>query len=482
MYDVAIIGCGVIGASIAMELSKYQLKTIILEKENDICDGTTKANSAIIHAGYDPLSNTLMAKLNVEGCNMAPKLCKELDVPYRQIGSLVLAFNEKEKETLNELMQRGIANGIPKLKLLDRFEVLHMEPKVSKNVVAALYAPMAGIVDPWELGIAMAEVAVKNGTQLLRRNEVTNIEKLHNGWRLKTTETEIESRFVLNAAGVSCEAIHNMAAEPSFKISPCKGEYYLLDKSEAKCVEHIIFQCPNEHGKGVLVAPTVHGNLIVGPTAENINNTYDTSVTADGLELVKQSARKSVPCINFRNNIRNFAGIRANSSVRDFIIEESAPQFIDIAGMRSPGLASSPAVGPYVAEILKQAGLGLKEKEEWDGKRKVIRFKDLSPNKKKKLIREQPAYGRVICRCETITEGEIIAAIHSIIPPCSIDGIKRRTGAGMGRCQGGFCGPKILEIIARETDKDPLEILNDKDGSYILTGKTKDGGALHEDV
>lgn len=479
MYDVAIIGCGVIGAGIAMELSKYQLHTVILEKENDVCNGTTKANSAIMHAGYDPAVNTLMAKLNVEGCNMAPALCKMLDVPYRQIGSLVLAFTEEEIETLYQLASRGAANGVAGLKLLNYNEAKELEPGISDQVKAVLYAPSAGIVDPWELGTAMAETAVKNGVELRLNQEIKGIQKTEKGWRLETGYETFETRFVLNAAGVFSDQVHNMAAEPAFQITPCKGAYYLLDKAEGERVRHIIFQCPNKNGKGVLITPTVHGNLLVGPTAEIAEDSGDTAVTASGLTTIQKQAQKSVPSIQFRENIRNFAGVRANSTVDDFIIQESAPGFIDVAGMRSPGLASSPAVGPYVAELLKAAGLNLIGKEKWDGTRHLIRFKELSPDEKNRLIAKQPAYGRVVCRCETITEGEIIAALHSPIPPCSLDAVKRRTGAGMGRCQGGFCGPRVLELIAREMGIAPENVLNDKEGSNILTGETKTGGETY---
>lgn len=479
MYDVAIIGCGVSGASAAMELSRYSLTTIILEKENDVCNGTSKANSAIIHAGYDPAVNTLMAKLNVAGCKMASTLCEQLDVPYKQVGSLVLAFTETEVEELYRLESRGSANGVPDLKIISYTQVKELEPNISDDVKAALYAPTAGIVDPWELGTAMAEVAVKNGAEIRLNAGVTEIKKIKNGWQITTEKGQIQTRCILNAAGVYSDAVHNMAAKAAFKINPCKGEYYLLDKTEGSRINHIIFQCPNKDGKGILVTPTVHGNLLIGPTAEKTGDTEDISVTASGLSLIKEKALKSVPSIQFGENIRNFAGIRANSTVPDFIIQESAPGFIDIAGMRSPGLASAPAIGPYVARLLQDAGLELNKKAQWDGTRNVIRFKSLPPEEKNRLIQQKPAYGRVICRCETITEGEILDALHSIIPPCSIDGIKRRTGAGMGRCQGGFCGPRVLELIAREKGIVPQKVPNDKNGSYILTEETKQGGKNH---
>lgn len=476
MYDAVIIGCGVIGASVAMELSQFDLKILILEKENDICCGTTKANSAIMHAGYDPQAGTLMAQLNVKGNKAAAALCRELDVPYMQIGSLVVAFTEQEVNTLYQLRDRGLANGVEGLKILQQEEVRAMEPHISDTVKAALYAPSAGIIDPWELGIAMAETAVKNGAELRRNAPVLAMRPLDCGWELETPGGPVQGRYVFNAAGVHSDTVHNMASAPFFQIEPCKGSYYLLDKTEGARVNHIIFQCPGPEGKGVLITPTVHGNLIVGPTAEQAADCDNLAVSRDGLEFIKEQARKSVPSIAFEENIRSFAGVRANSTVKDFIIKESAPGFIDVAGMCSPGLASSPAVGAYIADILKTAGLQLKPKQSFHQKRKVIRFSNLTIGEKNALIQKNPAYGRMVCRCETVTEGEIVEALHSPIPACSLDGVKRRTGAGMGRCQGSFCGPKVLEIIARETGCEPTAVCSDKEGSYILTGYTKKGG------
>lgn len=476
MYDVAIIGCGITGAAAAYELSRYQLNTVVLEKENDVCDATTKANSAIIHAGYDPLPGTLMAKLNVEGAALAKELCHSLDVPYKQIGSLVLAFSESEQNTLHTLYERGVQNSVPGIRLLSAEEVRAMEPAVSEQVTGALYAPSAGVVSPWEYGIALAETAVRNGVELKRSSEVRSIKRIENGWRISTAKGDVEAKYIINAAGLNSAAVHNMAAEPKFHIEPVKGEYYLLDKSEGSRVSHIIFQCPNEDGKGVLVSPTVHGNLIVGPNAQHVEDYTDVSNTAQGLQFVKQAAVRSVPSIVFRDNIRNFAGLRATSEKDDFIIEIAAPGFVDLAGIKSPGLSAAPAIAKYAVELLRKEGLVTVNKSCWNGSRKKVRFASLSPEKKNELVRQNPAYGRIICRCETITEGEILDALHSPIPPCSLDGVKRRAGNGMGRCQGGFCGPRVLDIMAREYRVTPEEILQDVDGSYILVGETKQGG------
>lgn len=475
MYDVLIVGSGVIGAACAYTLSKYRLKVALLDKCNDVANGTTKANSAIIHAGYDPHPGTRMARLNVEGNAMMESLCRKLDVPYKRVGSHVLAFNESEVETLKDLFARGEANGVPGQKILTGDEVREMEPNLADTVVASLWAPSAGIISPWELALAMAETAVSNGVELYLEHPVTAIEKNSDVFEVTTPKGVFRSCYVLNAAGVHSQEIAEMVGPAPFKIQPNKGEYYLLDKSEGSRVSAVIFQCPNENGKGVLVSPTVHGNLIVGPSAENVTGDK-TPNTADGLAFVREKAVLSVPSVSFRDNIRNFTGIRANHAKDDFILEESvyAPGLYHLAGIKSPGLTAAPAIALEMLEWLKSK-VALVEKEHYVDTRKRIRFNELTTEEKDRMIQEDPRYGRVICRCETVTEGEIVAAIHSPIPPTTINGVKRRVGAGMGRCQGGFCGPRVQEILARELGV-PLEsILMDQPGTYILTGRTKGG-------
>ncbi len=473
MIDVAIIGCGVVGAAAAYELSRYPLRVAVLEAENDIADGTTKANSAILHAGYDPEPGTLMARLNVRGVALAQEICARLDVPYRRCGSLVVAFSSDEQEHLRVLYNRGIANGVPELQLLSGEEARAVEPNLSEEVVAALYAPGAAIVGPWEYALAMAEVAVRNGVELRRSWPVTQVTRIESGYRLHSPKGTVDARFVVNASGISAERIHNMVAKPSFHIVPTRGEYHLLDKSEGDRVQHVIFQCPNESGKGVLVAPTVHGNLIVGPNAQILEEP-STACTADGLSFVADSAKRSVPSIAFGEVIRTFAGVRANVA-GDFIIQEAedAPGWIDLAGIKSPGLSAAPAIAEEVLALLqKKQALPNKKTDYRDG-RTQIRFANLSLAEKQAMVQRDPAYGRVVCRCVTITEGEIAAALHSEIPAPSIDGVKRRCGAGMGRCQGGFCGPRILEMMCREYQCSPLDILQDKEGTHVLVEETK---------
>ena len=473
MVDVAIIGCGVTGAAVAYQLAKKQVSVLILEAENDVSMGTTKANSAILHAGYDPEPGTSMARLNVRGSALAKEICAALDVPYKQTGSFVVAFGPEQEKTLRRLYENGTANGVPGLEILSGEKARALEPNLSPEITAALHAPSAAIVSPWEFALAMAENAVQNGADLQLETRVTGLTPTEGGWKIETTKGDFEARFVVNAAGVDAGKVHALAAPENFVTKPCRGEYYLLDKSAGNTVGRVIFQCPTAAGKGVLVAPTVHGNLIVGPNAQDVADSADTATTAMGLAQVAQSARKSVPGVDLSACIRTFAGIRANTDRPDFVIQWAAPGFLDLAGMKSPGLSAAAAVGEEAAALLQRAGLVLKEKENPVTTRKRIRFKELPGEEKAALIAREPSYGRVICRCETVTEGEIIAACHTAIPPRSIDGVKRRVGAGMGRCQGGFCGPRVMEILSRELGKSPLEIPQEAAGSILLTGRTK---------
>ena len=479
MYDVAVIGCGIIGAATAFSLSMYQLNVVVLERENDVALGATRANSAIIHAGYDPEPGTKMARLNVRGCEMAQALCAQLDVPYLNNGSLVLAFSEEEMATVRELYARGEANGVPGQRILTGDEVRAMEPNLSEAVCGSLWAPSAGVISPWELTLALIETAVRNGTELHLEAPVTALRQENGHFTAETPKGVFEAKYVMNAAGVHCEEIAAMLGCADYTIQPNRGEYFLLDKSEGTRVRSTIFQCPNENGKGVLVSPTVHGNLIVGPNAVNISDPDGTENTAAGLAFVREMALKSVPSISFRDNIRNFSGVRANHPEDDFLIGENpkVSGFYELAGVKSPGLSSAPAIAKDAARWL--AGkTTLMEKTHFIDTRRRIRFNELSAEEKNALIREDPLYGRVICRCETVTEGEIVAAIHSPVPPTTINGVKRRVGAGMGRCQGGFCGPRVQEILSRELGIPMDKILMDQPGTYILTGETK--GGAHE--
>ena len=469
MYDVIIIGAGISGSSLAYKLAGYQLKVLVVEKENDVSCGTTKANSAIIHAGYDPEPGTLMARHNVPGAAMVKEVCAKLDVPYNQCGAMVLAFDEADLNTLKTLYDRGVANGVEGLQLLNRDETLRMESKLSEEVKGCLYAPTSAIVSPWELCLALMETAVRNGVELKLNSEVKAIHKEDGHFVLDTASGQYEGRYVINCAGVYSDKIHEMIGQKEFTIKPSKGEYYLLDKSQGSLVSHTIFQCPNVNGKGVLVSPTVHGNLIVGPDAR-ASKPEDVTTTYEGLNFVRTHAVRSVPTVNFRENIRNFAGVRARSDRGDFIVEEShsVPGFFNVASIMSPGLSSALSIADDVIGWLEKQ-FKLNKKKEFIDERHKIRFKHLSAEEKNKLIRKEPAYGRVICRCETITEGEILASFDTPIPPVSLDGIKRRCNTGMGRCQGGFCSEKIANILIRKLNLRPEEVLMDKSNSNVLT-------------
>lgn len=470
MFDVLIIGCGVSGAACAYTLSRYELSLCVIDASNDVSNGTSKANSAIIHAGYDPKPGTLMAKLNIEGNAMAGEICEKLDVPFKRIGSLVLGFNEADKVHLQKLYERGVANGVPGIALLSAEEVKAMEPNLADNVVGALLAPSAGVICPWEYTLAMAETAVRNGAQLRLSTRALDIEPVEGGYRVKTNRGDIEARYVISAVGVDAEAVRSMLETPQYRIVPTRGQYFLLDKSEGSVVNRVIFQCPDEKGKGVLVSPTVHGNLIVGPDAEKTASD-DKAVSTAGLDKIASTARRSVPALSVRQNIRNFAGVRANSDRDEFIIEESAafPHFIDLAGIKSPGLSAAPAIGKYVAEMIEKGGvLALKPRENFIDSRRRVRFNELSHAERAEIVAKNPAYGKIVCRCETVTEGEIVDALHSPIPPVSVNAVKRRVGAGMGRCQGGFCSSLVHQLISRELGIPMEDIPKEDEGSYIL--------------
>lgn len=475
MLDVIVIGVGVMGAAVSRELSKYKLNIMVLDKENDVSNGTSKANSAIVHAGYDAKEGTLMAKYNVLGAGMYESLCKEIGAPYKNVGSYVLAFSEEERKHIEKLYQRGLTNGVPQMEILEKDEILRREPNINKNVVAALYAGSAGIVGPWEFTIKLLENAALNGTEVLVDAEVSNIEKLQDGYKviLKDGRT-FETKVVINAAGVYADKINDMVSKNHFDIHPRIGEYYVLDKVQGKLTNSVLFQCPTIMGKGVLVTKTVHGNIMVGPTAEDVESRDYVGTTAHGLDDIRRQAEKTISGINYRDSIRNFTGIRAESSTGDFIIGEvsDAPNFFNIAGTKSPGLSSAPAIGVDVAKMVVEK-LGAVKKEEFKQNKPQIHFIELSPEEKAEVIKKDPRYGRIICRCESITEGEIVDVIHRMVGARTVDGVKKRCRPGTGRCQGGFCGPRVQEILARELGKELNEIVLDKKGAYILTTETK---------
>ncbi len=476
MYDIAIIGGGIIGTSVARELSRYSLRIALIEKDNDVANGTTKANSGIIHAGYDAKPGSNKAKYNALGNPMFEELCEELAVPFKRIGSLVIALESHDMEKVEELYNRGLANGIPEMRILGRSEVRKMEPNLNDEVVGALHAPTAGIIDPWELAIALAENAAENGVELLLNHRVTAIEKLTDGFNIRTSASGIEARYVINCAGVYADEINNMAAAPYFRITPRRGQYFVLDKNTGSLVNSVVFQCPGKMGKGVLLTSSVHGNLLIGPDSEVLDDKDNVETTAHRLLLIKEAAARTATGIPFNTMIKTFAGLRASPSTRDFIIEESkeAAGFINVAGIESPGLTAAPAIAEEVVRLLKAIAGELKKRDDFNPlRKKVIRFMELKDHERAELVRKNPVYGRVICRCENVTEGEIIDVINRKAGATTVNGIKRRVRPGMGRCQGGFCAPKVMEILARELGRDMQEIVNEGKESYILSGTTK---------
>lgn len=476
MYDVLIIGAGVIGASIFRELTKYNLKVAVVEKENDVAMGTTKANSAIIHAGYDPKCGTLMAKYNVRGNDMFEKICNELSVPFKRIGSLVLAFNNEDLKVIKDLFINGNNNGVKGLEILNKEEVLSLEPNISKEVIGALYAPTAGIIGPFEYTIALMENGYKNGGDIILESEVVSIDKLEEIFIIKIKDgKEIKAKYIINAAGIYADRIHNMICKEKFKIIPRKGEYYVMDKSQGNIVNHTIFPCPSKVGKGILVTPTVHGNILVGPNAVDLEDKESLNTTSEGLKYIRKSVAHITEKIDFKESIRTFSGLRATSTINDFIIGEDSEVkgFIDVAGIKSPGLSSAPAIAEYIIKLLRNSGLNLMKNDNFTEGRTQVRITELSPLEKEELIKNQPLYGRVICRCEGITEGEIVDVIKNSFGKITLDGVKRRCRPGMGRCQGGFCGPRVQEIIARELNIKMEDVLLEKNDSIILYGKSK---------
>lgn len=473
--DVAIVGAGVVGGLISRELSRYKLNIALLEKCNDVAMGTTKANSAIVHGGFDAQNGTLKAELNVKGTAMMPEVCQKLSVPFKKNGSVVVAFSDSEMEHVKVLYERGIKNGVPGLSVIDRDELRRIEPNISDKAVGALLCESAGIVCPYELTIAAVENAVANGVEFIRNCNVTAIEELESGYTLKTSAGDISAKYIINAAGNFSDDLARMVGDNSIEIVPRKGEYYLLDKSVGNLAVHTIFQCPNEMGKGVLVTPTVDGNLLIGPTAINQDSKEDTDTTLSGLMEIVERALRSVPTVSARNAITSFAGIRSHPTTNDFIIGwcPTSENLLNVAGIESPGLSAAPAIAAYVRDILAEK-VELVEKDLYtDTREEPVRFRHMTDEERAELIKKNSAYGRIVCRCETITEGEIIDAIHAPAGARDVDGVKRRTRAGMGRCQGGFCGSKVVEILARELNVPMSDITKFGGESKIVFERTK---------
>ena len=478
IYDVAIIGAGVVGGMLARELSRYKLNICLIEKEADVAMGATKANSAIVHAGFDAKEGSLKARLNVRGAEMMERVARELGVAYKRNGSLVVGFSDEDRKTLEELLLRGEKNGVSGLKLLERDEILAIEPNIGDGVTCALHAPTGAIICPYGLCIAAVGNAMDNGAELYLDSRVTAIDRVENGGftvSINGGERKINSRYLVNCAGVYSDEVAKMAGDSSFTVSPRRGEYMVLDKECGSTVSHTVFRCPSKMGKGILVTPTVDGNLLLGPTAEDIDDKTDVDTTAEGSEKVRRQAAEQVNGISFGKVITSFAGLRATGSTGDFIINENGG-FINAGGIESPGLSASPAIAEYIVTVLRDSGLALEEKADFLPYRRSFHwFEELSREEKNALIKERPEYAHVICRCETVTEGEIVDAIRANPKPRDVDGVKRRTRSGMGRCQGGFCAPYVVELLAREMGCGYGEVTKFGGNSLMNTGKTKEG-------
>lgn len=476
MYDILVIGAGIIGSSIARELSKYELKICVLEKNSDICEGTTKANSAIVHAGFDAKPGTLKAKLNVKGNSMFDKLSEELDFPFSRIGALVLCFDEKNLYKLEELKMQGERNGVQGLTILDRDKLRDIEPNVSEKALAAIYAPTSGIVCPYEMTLGFAENANANGVEFKFDTRVNEIKRTESNYVVYTNKGEFEAKIIINAAGVFADDINNMVSESKISIIPRKGEYCLFDREIGNLVSKTMFQLPTPMGKGVLVTPTIHGNLLVGPNAVDIEDKLDLTTTKQGLEEVIAKARLSVKNLPVNKVITSFSGLRAHCMADDFIIGEApdAENFINAAGIESPGLSSAPAIAVMIEEMIVEKIKPNKKKDFNPIRKGIPKFRELSNEEKNKLIKSRAEYGRVVCRCEIVTEGEIIDAIRRPLGAKTLDGIKRRTRAGTGRCQAGFCMTKTVEILARELGIGVEDVTKFGGNSKLLVGKNKD--------
>ena len=473
MKDVTIIGAGVIGAAAARELARYQLDVLVLERESDVGEITSAANSAIVHSGYDPVPGTEKAAMNVLGNKLYDQMCEDLDVEMEKIGSLTIATNDEEMAILRDLEDRAGKNGVP-IQMLGHDETLAIEPNLTDKVQLALFAPTAGIVNPFELPIALMENAMDNGVELKLNSEVKRIEKLANGWRIETTNGTYESRVIINAAGLHADEISNQAIGTQFDIRPRKGEYFVLDHFDPNFVKHTIFTVPSSKGKGILVSPTTHGNYILGPSSEFVERKDDYATDAETLGKVLETARMLVPTIPMNQVIRQFSGLRAVEQSGHFIIEETQPGFVNLLGIQSPGLTSCPAIAQEAAKFVSHT-VPLVPKTDFNPKRRpLVRLNHMTPEDRAEYVRQHPVFGNIVCRCEVVSEGEVLDAIHRNCGATTVRGVKKRVRPGFGKCQGGFCQPRVLRILARELGVDQADIRYKGTGSYILLEKTKE--------
>lgn len=471
MFDAIIIGAGVVGNSLAYQLSRYQGRFLVLEKQRDLGEGTSKANSAIAHGGYDAVPGTKKAEMNALGIRMMGEIAKTLDFPFRRIGSLVLCHKEENRPAIEKLYRQGLANGTRGMEIWEHDRILKEEPEVEENVVCALYCSDAGIVDPFLMTWAFAEQAEVNGVEFRFEEVVKKIEKIRGGWRLTTAKESYETRAVVNCAGLYADELHNMVSDRKYTIKPRSGEYWLLDKETQGFCHHVLFDVPTEKGKGVLVTPTTPGNILIGPTSTFVDKKDAVATTTAGIREVHDKSGQMVRNLPYGKVITSFTGLRAHEEEGDFVLDQAEPGFYDCLGIESPGLTASPAIGKVMADKVGE-DLELGKNPSFLAERKAPPDpKRMSLEEFNQLVKKEPAYGRIICRCEQVTEGEIVAAIHCPLGARSLDGLKRRVRATAGRCQGGFCTPLLIKILARELNEDPCRILKNDRGSYLLSGK-----------
>ena len=477
MFDCLVIGAGVVGTLVARKLSSYQLNVAVIEKESDVGNIVTMANSAIVHSGYDPVPGTLKAKLNVLGNKMFDEIAEQLDVEFDRCGSLTVALYDSQLPMLDELAKRSAINGVP-VQILTKEEVLKMEPNINPEVKGALFAPTAGLINPFTLAVHAMENAVDNGVKLFLNEKVTGITKENDIFNVKTESGQVyQSKVIINAAGIYSEEIHKMIEPVEYTLIPRKGEYFLLDHYSDSLVKHTIFPLPSEKGKGILVSPTTGGTYIVGPSAEVTFSKDDVSTDKPTLDEIKRQALDMVPSIPFNQVIRTFAGTRPTPSTHDFIIgfAKSDDHFITLSGIESPGLASSPAIAEYVVNEYLAKIISLKKKDNFNPYvRKRVNLKAMSVEERNKLIASRPEYGEIICNCEKVTLGEILDEFKSSVPPQTIKAVRKRTRAGFGKCQGGFCTPLVAKLLSKELNIPLSEVLYQFKDSYIAHYKVKD--------
>lgn len=476
MYDIIIVGAGIVGCFLAHDLSKTNLKVLVIEKEADVANRATMANSAIIHSGHDPIEGTLKARLNVRGNEMYEEICHDLHVTFKRTSAFVVATSKEEEDILDILFHQAQSRNVP-VSYVSKEEAKEKEPNLSNLVTKAIELPTTGIVYPWEVAIALAEEALENEVEFHLSESVEKIEKRDDLFYVSTNQNTYESKIVINAAGTAADKIYGMVSEQvDFEITPRKGEYFVLDRLKESLVNRVIYPVPSSAGKGVLVVPTTHGNVLLGPNSEIVDLDEKNNTTKKNLDYVKKEIGKTVKNIPMQNIIRTFAGLRPTSTRHDFIIEEATDvkNFINVAGIESPGLASAPAISEYVMNEILSHKLSLEMKSEFRKRKPNINLKQLTEDEKNELVKKDPTFGRVVCRCEQVTEGEILDSIRRPLGAKTVKGVKKRVRPGMGRCQGGFCEPLVVDILARELNISPLEVKLDSNNSFMLMKETKE--------